>query len=87
MFFNQGSVVSYARARLKSWSLPEHLIRKQLAPGGVREREIAEGGAWWLHVQEWIASQSNDKARLEEMKPMLDAQKQKVAAMTAMLRG
>ena len=79
--------MSYARTRLKSWSLPEHLIRKQLAHGGVREREIAEDGAWWLHVQEWIANQSNDKARLEELKPMLDAQKQKVAPMTAILQG
>jgi hypothetical protein len=86
VFFNQGSVMSYARARLKSWGLPDHVIREQLAPGGGRDTEIAEGGSWWLRVHEWIANQNNDKARLEELKPMLDAQKAQTAAWMAMAR-
>jgi hypothetical protein len=87
VFFNRGSVMSYARARLKSWGLPEHVICKQLAPGGCRDREIAEGGEWWLQVQEWIAKNNNDSARLAELKPMLDEQKAKNAALIAMAMG
>jgi hypothetical protein len=84
-FYNRGSVMSYARARLKARGLPESQIQVHLAPGGWAHEYIAEGGAWWLHVQEWIANQSNDQARLEQLKPMVDAQKQKAAAMMRML--
>jgi hypothetical protein len=87
VFYNQGSVMSYARARMKSWGLSEREIRRQLAPGGGRDVEIAEGGDWWLHVHEWIANHNNDKARLEELKPMLDAQKAQRAVWMAMARG
>jgi hypothetical protein len=87
-FFNQGSVMSYARARLKSGGCPDHWIRSSLAPGGAHYKEIVEGGAWWLHIQEWIARQDNDTARLTELQPLLDAQRQKMQAFMAMvLRG
>jgi hypothetical protein len=86
-FFNRGSVMSYARARLKARGLPESQIQVHLAPGGWAHEYIAEGGAWWLHVQEWIANQSNDQAKIAQLKPMLDAQKQKAAAIMARLRG
>jgi hypothetical protein len=86
-FFNRGSVISYARARLKAMGYSDSQIHDSLKPGGWAHECIAEGGAWWLHVQEWIANQSNDQARIAQLKPMLDAQKQKVAAMMARVRG
>lgn len=85
-FYNRGSVMSYARARMKSWGYRESRIDKGLKPGGLEHEYIAEGGAWWLHVQEWIAKQNNDQSKLEQLKPMLDAQKQKAAALMGMLR-
>ena len=84
VFFNRGSVMSYARARLKARGYSESRIHDGLKPGGWEHEYIAKGGAWWLHVQEWIAKNSNDSARLEELKPMLDSQKAKTAAMIAM---
>jgi hypothetical protein len=87
VFFNRGSVMSYARAMLKARGLPESQIQVHLLPGGWSHEYIAEGGAWWLHVKEWIANQSNDQARIAQLKPTLDAQKQKAAAMMAKLRG
>ena len=41
---------------------------------------IKEGGYWWLHVQEWIADRDNDAAKLEQLKPMIEAQKKQSAA-------
>jgi hypothetical protein len=79
--------MSYARARMKSWGLHEREIQRQLALGGGLDVEIAEGGGWWLAVHEWIANQKNDKARLAELKPMLDAQKAQRAVWMAMARG
>lgn len=56
VFFNQGSVMSYARARLKASGYYDDRIRSDLAPGGYEYGKIAEGGAWWLRVQLWIAN-------------------------------
>jgi hypothetical protein len=80
--------MSQARARLKSFGCPEHLIRKRLSPGGCDyEHDVKEGGALWLRVQERIAKEHNDTARLEELKPLLDAKKAEFAALMAMARG
>jgi len=86
VFFNQASVMSYARARLKDLGYSDDRIHAGLVPGGLEYKYIAEGGVWWLHVQEWIANQNNDRGRLEQLKPMLDAQKQQAAAAIAELR-
>jgi hypothetical protein len=72
VFFNQGSVMSYARARLKADRCWDD-IDKSLAPGGRDHQYIVEGGAWWVRVQVWIAKQNNDGARLAELQPMGDA--------------
>lgn len=85
VFFNQASVMSYARAWMKGGGYSDDQIHADLAPGGDEHENIAEGGVWWLHVHEWIANQNNDKARLEELKPMLDAQKAKSDAAQAEL--
>ena len=74
VFFNIASVMSYGRARLKSNGSLKDEIRTRLAPGGYAHQYIAfEGGEWWLLTQKWVAEQNNDTARLQELKPMLDA--------------
>jgi hypothetical protein len=86
VLYNQANVMSYARAWLKAVGYPDDQIRMDLQPSGDAHKNIVEGGAWWLHVQEWIANQNNDQARLEELKPMLEAQEQESAARMAELR-
>jgi hypothetical protein len=86
VFFNQGSVMSYGIARLKARDYRPSRIRKGLAPGGLERQYIEEGAVWWLAVQEWIAQNTGDTAKLEELKPMRDAQNQKFAAMIALCR-
>ena len=88
VLYNQANVMSYARARLKAEAdrYTDDPIHKRLAPGGDEHKYIVEGGVWWLHVQEWIAKQNNDQARLEELKPMLEAQEQESRARMAELR-
>jgi hypothetical protein len=86
-FFNITSVMSYARARIKAtrWSSD---IDARLAPGGRHYKDIVEGGEWWLRVQVWTARMNNDTARLAELQPMIDVERQKVQAIMAMcLRG
>jgi hypothetical protein len=69
----------------KQWSLGN---RGTACTGGDKYKEIIEGGEWWLRVQEWIARQNNDTARLAELLPMIAAEKQKAQAFMAMfLRG
>lgn len=89
-FFNVASVMSYGRARLKARGRCEDEIRTRLAPGGREHKYIIEGGEWWLLVQKWTAEQNNDTARLEELKPMLDAmedaRRQEMAALMSMFR-
>jgi hypothetical protein len=46
--------------------------------------KAAHGG---LDLQQWIANKNSDYARLEELGPMLDAQKREAAALMAMLHG
>jgi hypothetical protein len=84
-FFNITSVMSYARARIKAtrWASD---IDTLLAPGGSHYNDIVEGGEWWLRVQVWIARQDNDTARLAELQPMIDAERQKIQALMAMFR-
>jgi hypothetical protein len=84
-FFHQSSVMSYARARLKASGRWAGDIDARLAPGGDEYEKVAEGGAWWLRVQKWIAHQANDVARLEELKLMPDTEEQERAAIMAML--
>ena len=86
VFFHQASVMSYAKARLKSLGYSEEQIHRGLMPGGDHYRLIVKGGTWWLDVQEWIANQSNDKAKLKELRPMRDAQKKERATAVATLR-
>ena len=45
VFFNRGSVMSYARAMLKARGLPESQVQVHLLPGGWSHEYIAEGGA------------------------------------------
>jgi hypothetical protein len=86
-FFNITSVMSYARARLKAARWPID-IDTRLAPGGRNHKDIVEGGEWWLRVQVWTARMNNDTARLAELQPMIDAERQKTQAFMAMyLRG
>jgi hypothetical protein len=86
-FFNITSVMSYARAQIKAtrWASD---IDTRLAPGGSHYKDIIEGGEWWLRVQVWTAEKNNDTARLAELQPLLDAERQKMQALMAMvLRG
>jgi hypothetical protein len=64
VFYHQGSVMSYARARLKARGYGAERIREGLAEGGFEYRYIQPGGSWWLKVQEWISrnSSSSDKS-------------------------
>jgi hypothetical protein len=57
VFFNHASVKSYGLARRKSESrhLSDAQIRASLRRGGNYHRYIVEGGAWWRHVQRYIA--------------------------------
>jgi hypothetical protein len=86
IFFHQASVMSYAKARLKALGYSEDRIHRGLMPGGDHYRLIVKGGAYWLDVEEWSANQNNDKARLKELRPMLDAQRKERAAAVATLR-
>ena len=86
VLYNQANVMSYARARLKADGHSDDRIHAGLEPGGDEHKNIVEGGVWWLHVQEWIAKNNNDSARLAELKPMLDALEQESAARIAELR-
>jgi poly(3-hydroxyalkanoate) synthetase len=47
---------------------------------------IKKGGAWWLHVQEWIAERDDDQAKFKELEPYLAKQKAELAAFEAMFR-
>src|ERR1700693_2983195 len=90
VFFNVASVMSYGRARLKARGHWAGDIDARLAPGGDHYKDIGEGGQWWLRVQKWTAELNKDTARLQELKPMLDAmeeaRRQEMAAMMSMFR-
>lgn len=85
VFFNCDNVTSYAMARLKAdrfsryhrgdtripdwnWKSEADLLAK-LSFGGDHHRFVVEGGAWWLHVQSWIAEieaeRTGDSERLQ----------------------
>jgi hypothetical protein len=81
VFFDCTNVMSYAMARLKcDWPRvhrssirDEQMLRAELSDERRRYREyIAPGGAWWGHVQTWIAEleaeRAGDTKRLDEIR-------------------
>jgi hypothetical protein len=79
IFFDQYCVLSYAMARLKSFSYRtkdkrrslrenEADLRAKIAPGGSDYELIVPGGAWWRHVEERIAKRDGDIDKVERLK-------------------
>jgi hypothetical protein len=70
VFFLRDNVLSYGMARKKMlpsyrnndprrpWSYTEADLRQQLSVGGLDNRLIVEGGAWWQHVHVWLPTRS-----------------------------
>jgi hypothetical protein len=91
MFLNHASVTSYATARLKAERWGFEPLRDSGARHILREDEryvklVSPGGAWWFHVQEWIAERSGDKTKLEELKPFRDAlERESAGSMKALM--
>jgi hypothetical protein len=88
IFFHHDDVISYALARLKSdpWCDDDDKVLWQKLGKEEYQELVKPGGSWWLHVQEWTAKRDNDAARLEELKPLLDAQQKRLDASAASLR-
>jgi hypothetical protein len=59
VFYNQGSVTSFAMARMKSDWLhsykSEEDLKAEIAPGGSNYKYVVEGGAWSEYCQEYVA--------------------------------
>jgi hypothetical protein len=91
VFYHWASVMSYARARLKTWGCRldgEYGIDHRLSPGGYEyENYLKEGGQWWLDVQEQIAKETGDAALQEKLQPLIKEREAKFAAAMTMLRG
>jgi hypothetical protein len=79
IFFDQYCVLSYAMARLKSFSYRtndkrrslrenEDDLRAKIAPGGSDHELIVRGGAWWRHVEERIAKRDGDTDKVQRLK-------------------
>ena len=79
IFFYQYCVLSYAMARLKSFSYRtndkrrslrenEDDLRAKIAPGGSDHELIVRGGAWWRHVEERIAKRDGDTDKVARLK-------------------
>jgi hypothetical protein len=76
VFFRHDEVMSYGMARLKtigryrsndprsSWSNDEQALRRHLAE---RQHLVEPGGAWWEHVQMFLAERDGDADRLAEL--------------------
>ena len=83
VFFCRYSLMSYAMARMKSehhyrcnddrvpdwWKDKdsEQSMHARLVPGGDHRRLVVEGGAWWRHVQGYIAERDGDHERVEAL--------------------
>ncbi|MCO6386222.1 hypothetical protein [Aliihoeflea sp. 40Bstr573] len=96
VFWNRFSVTSYGLMRAKTdmhawyrsndarvmdcWKTDADSIRRQLEPGGKYHHHVVEGGAWWRHVQLWIAEQAGDRSeRTLKLQEEQDAVKQQFA--------
>lgn len=80
VFYNMYDVQSYAMGRLKTDSYPRYRntdprsmrsaseddLRARLSPGGRDHHLVVEGGAWWSHVDGWIAERDGDHERAEK---------------------
>lgn len=90
VFWNRCDVMSYATARLKTdeinyyrhkdtripahWRGSPESIRAKLSPGGDHYEFVAQGGAWWRHVQLNIAERDGDTSeRVSALRAEQDA--------------
>ena len=73
IFFFHDNVMSYAIARQRNDDWCETNTEAKQSLQTLQHKELmAPGGAWWLHVQMWIAERDNDTARLAELQHKLD---------------
>jgi hypothetical protein len=89
VFFRHDEVMSYAMGWLKAdhsqhyrnndprlyWTLDEPDLLKQLTEGDYR-KYVEPGGAWWRHVQRFLAERDGDAERLAQ----LDAERARALA-------
>ena len=99
VLYNNANVRSYALGRLKGDSLnhyrdrrsgvPKHWVKSEagllamIEPGGEDHHRVAEGGAWDLHVQIYLAERDGDTKKAGTLQEDLDKCIQKSLARVA----
>jgi len=80
IFYNHASLMSYALARVKSGWTSEKDIRASLKPGGFYHDCVVEGGAWWRHVEMYLAERDGQTERAEALRRENDEDLARIAA-------